>query len=148
MAPRLELGFVCQRCNVLSPMAEVLAREMGGDGVTVASAGLEPAGRILPSALTALREVGMDTTELVPTEVDRAWLEACDRVVLVGLEASDDPLFEGLDPIVWEIESPDSGQLGEVRRVRDELGVRVRQLLRDRGIEVDEPDAGPAETLG
>lgn len=140
MAPNLELGFVCQRCNVLSPMAEVLARELGGPGVTVASAGLRPAGRILPSALTALREVGMDTTELVPTEVDRAWLEACDQVVLIGLEATDDPLFEALPTISWAIESPESGQLGEVRQARDDLGLRVRQLLQDHGIAVDEPD--------
>lgn len=129
------VGFVCERCHVLSPMAEALARQMGGEEVEADSAGLKPAGRLLPSAATALREAGLDTTELRPSEIDRAWLESCDAVVLIGVDPGADPVFDGLAAASWDLESPDTGQLGEVRDIRDEIGVRVRELLREHGIE-------------
>lgn len=136
MAAQLEVGFVDRRCNVLSPMAESLAVAMGGGAVAAESAGLEPAGRVMPSVLTALREVGLDTSELAPHEVDRAWLEGCDAVVAIGVDVTAGPLFEGLVTDSWDLESPEGGQLVDVRRARDEIAVRVRRLLKSHGIDV------------
>jgi protein-tyrosine-phosphatase len=134
----LDVAFVCQRCNALSPMAAALATDIGGEAVHASSAGVDPDGRILPGSITALREVGIDTSELVPSPAERAHLEAADRVVAIGPGVVDRALFDGLSPERWTIDSPEGGQLAAFRRARDELGLRVRELLREAGVEVDE----------
>jgi protein-tyrosine-phosphatase len=135
--PELVVAFVDERCNALSPMAAALA-EATSEAVAASSAGTDPDGRILPGALTALREVGVDTTELVPAPVQRARLEAADQVVALGPALVDDALFDGLSPESWAIDNPEGGQLAAFRRARDELGVRVRELLREHGLELDD----------
>lgn len=135
---RLEVAFVCRRCNALSPMAARLARQAGGEAVHAWSAGTEPGGRILPGTLTALREVGIDTSDLIPVPARRGRLEEADIVVAIGLTPDDEPLLEGLDARVWALASPQGGQLIDFRETRDELGMRVRGLLREEGIELDE----------
>ncbi|PSG96192.1 heat-shock protein HtpX [Thermoplasmatales archaeon SW_10_69_26] len=134
----VELAFVCQRCNALSPMAAAIAEGVSPE-VAAASAGTNPDGRILPGALTALREVGIDTTGIAPAPVQRAQLEAADAVVAIGPGLVDDPIFEGLSPEQWEIDNPEGGQLAAFRRARDDLGLRVRELLREEGLDLDDP---------
>lgn len=134
----LRVAFVCRRCNALSPMAATLADEMGPQAVQAASAGLDPDGRILPATLTALREAGLDTSDLVPARVSRARLEAADVVVAIGLQPDAASVLAELEVESWDVASPEGGQLAAFRRARDELGVRVRELLRRHGVELDE----------
>lgn len=133
----VEFAFVCRRCNALSPMAAAIAEQTGPQSVRASSSGVDPEGRILPGALTALREIGIDTTDIVPGPVRRAELEAADAVVVIGPGLVDDPMFDGLSPERWEIDNPGGGQLAAFRRARDELGLRVRELLREHGVDVD-----------
>lgn len=135
----LSVVFVCQRCNALSPMAATLADGLGGASVQAGCMGIDPEGRILPGALTALREIGLPTDELVPSPVSRARLEASDVVVAVGLDPEEDAVFDGLEAEAWELETP-GGQLATFREARDELGLRVRALLRRHGFAPDEQE--------
>jgi protein-tyrosine-phosphatase len=137
--PELAVVFVDEECNALAPMAARLAADLGGSAVQATSAGTRPDGRILPSALTALREVGVDTTDLVPSPVSRAELEAADVVVAIGL--GDDTAVAEIEARRWDVAVP-GGQLAAFREARDELALRVRELLREHGVELDEVDVG------
>lgn len=137
----LTVAFVDERCDALSPMAAALAGDLGGEEVEALSMGLDPGGRILPGTITALREAGIDTSELVPSPTSRARLETADAVVAIGPVAREAVLSE-LEARAWDVESPEGGQLAAFRETRDELGVRVRELLRELGVELEEPGLG------
>lgn len=119
-------------------MAATLANEMGPPAVKAASGGLDPEGRILPGALTALREAGLDTSDLVPARASRARLEAADVVVAIELQPDEAAVLAELEVESWDVASPEGGQLAAFRRARDELGLRVRELLRRHGVDLDE----------
>lgn len=133
----LIVGFVCEAGDALGPTAEALAREMSEGAVAIERGALHPAGRLQPTFVTALREIGIDTGELSPDPIDRTHLEDCEVVVALGLDPDDHALFEGLDVVAWDLEAAETGQLADVRAVRDEIAYRVRQLLRDRGVDVE-----------
>lgn len=142
MAAGLTVAFVDEHCNALSPIAAALADDLGGGEVEAECMGLDPEGRILPGAITALREAGIDTSELVSSPTSRARLEAADAVVAIGPVAREAVLSE-LEARAWDVESPEiGGQLAAFRETRDELGMRVRELLRELGVELEEPGLG------
>ena len=61
--------FVCGMNSVRSPMAAALLRQMAGEGIAVASAGVRK--DILdPFAMAAMLEAGIDITQHEPTTID------------------------------------------------------------------------------
>ncbi|HQL28825.1 MAG TPA: arsenate reductase ArsC, partial [Thermoanaerobaculales bacterium] len=54
----LSILFICVGNSCRSPMAEAIARAIGGDRVTACSAGLAATGRVAPSTLEALAALG------------------------------------------------------------------------------------------
>lgn len=117
-------------------MAAALANDMGGTPVDAASGGTKPDGRLLPGTITALREVGIDTTALIPTPISRVQLEQADIVVAIGVDVERESLLDGISVEAWDIENP-GGQLASFRQARDEIGLRVRKLLREHGASPD-----------
>ena len=55
----LRILFVCTGNACRSPMAEGIARSLGGDRVAVASAGIHPIG-VHPTAVEVMKEAGLD----------------------------------------------------------------------------------------
>lgn len=60
----LHVLFLCEDNAVLSPMAEVLLRDLGGKQVRAFSAGTHPAGIIAPEVTRLLDDLGHDSGEL------------------------------------------------------------------------------------
>jgi arsenate reductase (thioredoxin) len=73
--------FVCVHNAGRSQMAAGWLRHFAGDSVEVRSAGSEPADRINPVAVEAMREVGIDIAAQVPRMLDYATAEASDVLV-------------------------------------------------------------------
>jgi arsenate reductase len=65
-------------------MAAGWLRHLAGDSVEVRSAGSEPADRINPVAVEAMREVGIDITTQTPRKLDYATAESSDVLVSMG----------------------------------------------------------------
>ena len=61
--------FICRRNSARSQMAEGFARQMAPEGVSVFSAGLEPARQIHPVAVTVMREHGIDISNQQPKRI-------------------------------------------------------------------------------
>ena len=61
--------FVCRRNSARSQMAEGFARQMAPEGVSVFSAGIEPAPEIHPLAVTVMREHGIDLSDHYPKRI-------------------------------------------------------------------------------
>jgi arsenate reductase len=92
------------------------------------SGGSDPAPRVHPMVVEAMREIGYDLTGRMPRKVDAAMLKSADLVISMGC---DDPAvcaYPGPKVEDWGIEDPSQKALEEVRRIRDTLRDRVLEL--------------------
>ena len=120
--------FVCVHNAGRSQMAAGWLTELAGDRVDVRSGGSEPADRINPVAVQAMREVGIDITGEQPKLLTDDAVFAADVVVTMGC-GDTCPFYPGKRYEDWEIDDPADADLEGVRRIRGEISQRVRRLL-------------------
>src|ERR1700759_2064386 len=119
--------FVCVHNAGRSQMAAGWLRHLAGDRVEVRSAGSEPADRINPAAVEAMREVGIDITGQTPERL--AYETAQDSDVIVTMGCGDAcPVFPGKRYEDWKLADPAGQGVEAVRPIRDEIRVRVESL--------------------
>jgi arsenate reductase len=109
-------------------MAAGLLAARAGGRVVVRSAGSDPAERIHPAVVEALAEVGVDVSREFPKPLTDGAVRQADVVVTMGCGDAC-PVYPGKRYEDWEIEDPEGKGIAEVRRIRDEIDVRVRRLL-------------------
>ena len=123
-----EVLFVCVQNAGRSQMAAALM-DLNADGrVHVRSAGSEPADRINPAVAEAMAEVGADLGKEFPKPLNDEFVRAADAVITMGCGDAC-PIYPGKRYEDWEVEDPAGKDLETVRRIRDEIGARVRALL-------------------
>ena len=120
--------FVCVHNADRSQMAAGWLRHLGGDRVTVLSAGSAPAETINPVAVAAMAEVGIDITEAVPQLLSTEAVVASDVVITMGCGDAC-PFFPGKRYEDWVLEDPAGQGIETVRPIRDEIRRRVEELL-------------------
>ena len=99
------------------------------DGRAIAwSGGSEPANEINPVAIEVMREVGIDITAEHPKPWTDEVLRAADVVVTMGCGDSC-PYYPGTRYEDWPLDDPAGQPIETVRRLRDEIEGRVRELL-------------------
>jgi arsenate reductase (thioredoxin) len=123
-----EVLFVCVHNAGRSQMAAALLDHHGGGRVHVRSAGSTPADEINPAVRTAMDELGIDLSKEFPKALTTDLLEAADVVVTMGCGDAC-PVFPGRRYLDWELMDPSGKDVEEVRRIRDEIDRRVRDLL-------------------
>jgi arsenate reductase len=128
MTDKPNVLFVCVHNAGRSQMAAGWLRHLAGDAVQVRSAGSEPADRINPAAVQAMREVGIDITDQTPTQLTWDAAEASDVIVTMGCGDSC-PVFPGKRYEDWKLDDPAGKGVDAVRPIRDEIEQRVRALL-------------------
>jgi arsenate reductase len=121
-------------------MAEGWLRALGGDRFEVASAGTE-ATRVHPLAIATMDEVGVDLRGHESNTLDRFTGEPWDCVITVCDHANEScPVFPAASArLHWSFDDPsratgaDDERLAVFRRVRDEIGRRIRGWLAETG---------------
>ena len=109
-------------------MAAAITRQLAGDRVHVRSAGSQPGERILPDVAFVLSEIGLDVTDEFPKPLTDDVVRAADAVVTMGCGDAC-PLYPGKRYLDWQLEDPSELDLDGVRRVRDDIRIRVEQLV-------------------
>lgn len=129
----LRLLFVCVENSNRSQMAEAFARALGGPRVEALSAGSRPSGRVNPTAVASMAEVGIDLTaqrskglaELPPGPYDAVVTMGCgDACPAVPAALRED----------WPLPDPRGLTGADFARVRDEVRRRVAGLLARLGL--------------
>jgi arsenate reductase (thioredoxin) len=130
--------FLCTHNSARSQMAEGLLRAWAGDRFEVHSAGVEATG-VRPLAIRAMDELGIDIRGQTSKRVDVYQGQEFDAAITVCDDAREAcPFFPGAAvQRHWSFDDP-SGATGSeeerlqvFRRVRDEIGARIRaELLR------------------
>ena len=108
-------------------MAAALLERYGQGRIRVRSAGSEPADRVNPAVVEAMAEVGLDVSRVVPAKLERDAVQEADVVVTMGCGDAC-PVFPGKRYEDWELEDLAGKSVEAVRRIRDEIDVRVRAL--------------------
>lgn len=129
---------LCTGNSARSQMAEGLLRHSYGDRLEVESAGTQPS-RVRPEAIAVMGELGIDITGQRSKHVDEFAGQRFDLVLTVCDAAREScPVFPGAartvhhafdDPAAPEI--PTDERLGRFRRVRDQLGAYLAELVGD-----------------
>ena len=120
--------FVCVHNAGRSQMAAGWLRHLAGDSVEVLSAGSAPRDQINPTAVEAMREVGIDITGAVPQLLETDAVRASDVIVTMGCGDAC-PIFPGKRYEDWELTDPAGQAIEVVRTVRDEIRGRVEKLV-------------------
>jgi len=77
-----------------------------------------------------MAEIGLPLTEAFPKPLTDEIVRAADVVITLGCGDAC-PIYPGKHYLDWNLADPAGQCAEEVRRIRDELDTRVRQLLHD-----------------
>jgi len=128
-----ELGilFVCVGNSCRSPMAEAIARKLGGGRVEAQSVGLAPAGWIAERTLTTLESLGYSGAGLWSKGLDAVSSDDVDVVIsLLGEEAHDwVPVGGGARHEAWPTLDPFGEDEEVYLDVARQLEARIRRFL-------------------
>jgi protein-tyrosine-phosphatase len=125
-----EVLFICVENAGRSQMAAALLDHHADGRVHVRSAGSAPADQINPNVVEALSELGIDITKEFPKPMTDEVVRAADAVITMGCGDAC-PIYPGKRYEDWEVDDPAEADLEGVRRIRDEIGERVKALLRE-----------------
>jgi arsenate reductase (thioredoxin) len=128
VADRPEVLFVCVHNAGRSQMAAGLVELHSQGRVQVRSAGSAPGEAINPAAVEAMREVGVDLGEELPKLLTDELVRDADVVITMGCGDAC-TVYPGKRYEDWELEDPAGKDLDTVRRIRDEIDARVKQLV-------------------
>ncbi len=120
--------FVCVHNAGRSQMAAGWLTHLAADQVDVRSAGSEPATSINSVAVQAMAEVGIDIAGRQPKLLTADVAADAEFVITMGC-GDTCPVFPGQRHEDWDVEDPAGRDIDAVRRIRDELRLRVEGLL-------------------
>ena len=123
-----EVLFVCVHNAGRSQMAAGLLERLAEGRVRVKSAGSEPADEINPNARAVMAEIGIDIGREFPKPLTEGAVREADAVITMGCGDAC-PFYPGKRYEDWDLEDPAGKDVDTVRRIRDEIEVRVRKLL-------------------
>ena len=130
MPGRREILFVCVENAGRSQMAQAFAERFG---LKASSAGTLPSARINPVVLQTMREKGLELSSRVPRKLTSEMISQASLVVTMGCsveEACPRPMLAQMQKklVDWDLDDPKGRPIREVRKIRDEIERRVRQL--------------------
>jgi protein-tyrosine-phosphatase len=124
--------FVCVENAGRSQMAEGFFRKYAPKGYAAASAGTKPVGEINPLTIQAMEEAGIDISAQKSKTVTGDMIRDSAMAVNMGcMDRAECPLLFLNNPVEWAIENPKGKEIEDVRRIRDEIEKRVRELVKD-----------------
>jgi arsenate reductase (thioredoxin) len=123
-----EVLFVCVHNAGRSQMAAGLLALRSQGKVHGRSAGSAPADSVNPAVVTALSEIGVDLAAAFPKPLTDEVVRAADVVITMGCGDAC-PIYPGKRYEDWAFDDPAEAGLDDVRRIRDEIDARIKDLV-------------------
>jgi arsenate reductase len=121
--------FVCVHNSGRSQIAEAFFNQLTKGKAVAISAGTQPAAQINSTAVTAMREVGMEIGDQKPKLLTLEMLEGADRVITMGCNTAEVCPASFVPTEDWDLDDPDGKPVEEVRQIRDKIKARVEELV-------------------
>jgi arsenate reductase len=126
--PRPTVLFVCVHNAGRSQMAAGYLQHFAKDRVEVLSAGSAPKGIINSQAVQVMLEDGIDIAHNEPRLLSDSDVQASDVVITMGCGDAC-AFYPGKRYEDWKLDDPSGQPLEGVRRIRDEIRERVKNLI-------------------
>ncbi|MDG6930487.1 MAG: arsenate reductase ArsC [Nitrososphaerota archaeon] len=126
----VKLLFACVENSGRSQIAEAIAESLGYEA---RSAGTVPAGRINPTVVEAMKEVGIDISDRKPKLLTNEMINWADVTITMGCsveEVCPAPMLAKMQKklVEWKIDDPKGKPIEEVRKIRDEIKSKILKL--------------------
>ncbi|MCY4529453.1 MAG: arsenate reductase ArsC [Chloroflexi bacterium] len=125
--------FVCVHNSGRSQMAEAFTRHLSNGAVEAESAGTQPSTGVNPIVVEAMAEVGIDLAGHYPKVISQEMVNRADSVFTMGCSIDESCPATFVPSEDWGLEDPAGNDIEHVRRIRDQIKAKVRELLRDCG---------------
>ena len=125
--------FVCVHNSGRSQIAEAFFNQSAMGKAQALSAGTQPADKVNPVVVEAMREVGLDINENKPKTLTMEMVEKAERMITMGCRAETEAVCPAsfIETEDWALEDPKGKTLEKVRKIRDEIKERVVRLLEE-----------------
>ena len=133
-----EILFVCIENAGRSQMAQAFAEKLG---LRASSAGTVPSRLVNRVVVEAMRERGIDLSRKSPRMLTSDMINHARLVITMGCsveEAYPKPILAAMQEKVvdWNLDDPKGRSIEEVRKIRDEIEKRVREIARQNNLEL------------
>ena len=123
--------FVCIENAGRSQMAEGFFRKYAPNGYESVSAGTKPTPQINPVAVEAMKEVGIDLGTQKPKMLTSEIIQDSVLSVNMGcIDKTECPVLFMKNSVDWNIEDPKGKSLDQVRKIRDAIEQKVREICK------------------
>jgi arsenate reductase len=122
--------FVCTQNAGRSQMAQAFFERHGPPDVRAESAGAEPIDRVHPVVVDAMREVGIDLGGRRPKNLTLEMQLHADWAITLACGAKCPYVPSVVED--WDVDDPAGRPIEEVRRIRDDMEQRVKDLIENR----------------
>lgn len=121
--------FVCVHNAGRSRMAEAFFNQLAGDRYEGRSAGTIPAEKPHPEVVSAMSDVGVELEQTTGTMLTQEMTDEAVRVIGMGcaVEEACPALRVPLED--WELDDPKGKSADEVAEIRDQIEMKVRNLV-------------------
>ena len=121
--------FICVHNSGRSQMAEAFFNQKAMGKAKAISAGSQPADKVNPMVVKAMREEGIDISHNEPKLLTLEMMEGISLAITMGCENSC-PLTTA-ETRDWNLDDPEGKSIEEIRRIRNEIKSKVRELLQE-----------------
>ena len=125
--------FVCVHNAGRSQMAEAFLNAADSDLLQAESAGTMPTERVNPVVAEAMLEAGIDIRDNSPKVLTQEMADEADLIIAMGCAIDDACPATFLPAEDWGLDDPAGQPMETVRRIRDQIKVKVAELLESEG---------------
>jgi protein-tyrosine-phosphatase len=130
----LKVIFVCVHNAGRSQMAAAFFNQLANPQKAQAvSAGTEPGQRVHPEVQAVMREIGIDLSHAKPQKLTEELAKEAQLLITMGC-GDKCPYIPGLRRDDWPLRDPKDLPTEDVRDIRDEVKLRVGQLIDREGV--------------
>ncbi len=124
--------FVCVENVGRSQMAEGFFRKYAPEGYEPLSAGTKPVSQINPLAIQVMNEIGIDISKQKSKDLTEDMMRNSAKIINMGcMDKEFCPTLFIPKVIDWGIADPKDKTIDQVRRIRDEIERRIKELATD-----------------
>ena len=128
MTSKKEILFVCVENAGRSQMAEAFFKKIGPKNYEAFSAGTKPASQVNPIVIEVMKEVGIDISSHKPKVLSEKIIPHVITVNMGCMDKEGCPALYAKNIIDWHISDPKGKSLEEVRKIRDNISNKIKEL--------------------
>jgi len=122
--------FVCVENAGRSIMAEAFFKKYSPKNFQSNSAGTKPASQVNPLVVQVMKEVGIDISLKKPQTLSKKMISTTKKTVNMGcMDKESCPALFSKNVIDWQIPDPKEKPIEEIRKIRDQIDSKVKELV-------------------